>query len=46
MELIVHEIYRLVDDYYKCDNFQIKEQIISDIIFLSEAYLLYVEKEE
>lgn len=46
MELIVHEIYRLIDDYYKCDNFQIKELIISDIIFLSEAYLLYVEKEE
>ena len=43
MELVIKEIYRLIDDYYKCDNLQIKEQIIGDITFLTEAYLLYSE---
>ncbi|MDF2066574.1 hypothetical protein [Bacillus sp. Cr_A10] len=46
MDLVKHEINRLVDDYYKCEITQIKEQIINDIDFLTEAYLLHVEKRE
>ena len=46
MKLIIKEIYRLIDDYYKCDDSQIKEQLIGDITFLTEAYLLYVENKE
>ncbi len=46
MELIAHEIYRLIDDYYKCENLQIKEQLMRDIILLSEAYLLYIDKKK
>ena len=43
MQLIVQEIYRLIDDYHRCTVFQIKEQLINDIVFLTEAYLLYME---
>jgi len=40
IELICHELKRLVDDYYKCDNPLIKEQIHSDIKLLSKALFL------
>lgn len=46
MQLVIKEIYRLIDDYYNCDNLQIKELIIDDITFLTEAYLAYIEKKE
>lgn len=46
MKLIIKEIYRLIDDYYKCDDSQIKEQLIGDITFLTEAYLAYIESKE
>ena len=36
MKLIIKEIYCLMDNYYKCYNSQIKEQIIRDITFLTE----------
>ena len=45
MDLIVHEVFRLVDDYYKCENSSIKEQIANDIKFLTNAYFQYVENE-
>jgi hypothetical protein len=37
IELICHELKRLADDYYKCDNPVIKEQIYIDMELLSEA---------
>ncbi len=40
MELVVHEIKRLVEDFYKCPNFLIKEQILKDIELLKDALLL------
>lgn len=43
MDLIIKEIYRLIDDYHQCQNNRIKELIIDDITFLTEAYLLYIE---
>lgn len=43
MNLIIHEVDRLVDDYYKCEITHIREQIINDIDFLMEAYLLWKE---
>ena len=46
MKLIIKEIYRLMDDYYKCDNSQIRALIIGDITFLTEAYLAYIEDKE
>lgn len=46
INLIYHELTRLVDDYYKCDNYQIKELILNDINFLSEAILKEDEGEE
>ncbi|PUB12602.1 hypothetical protein [Paenisporosarcina sp. OV554] len=39
MSLIYYELKRLVDDYYKCENFTIKEQILFDIKFLTEALI-------
>ncbi len=39
MSLIYYELKRLVDDYYKCEHFIIKEQILSDIKFLTEALI-------
>lgn len=41
MNMIIREVDRLVDDYYKCEITQIREQIINDIDFLIEAYLLW-----
>jgi hypothetical protein len=46
MELIVREIYRLIDDYNTCFDSIIKEQIVKDIDFLAEAYFLYVGDNE
>lgn len=40
IELICHELKRLVDDYYKCNNTEIKDQIHCDIMLLSEALFL------
>ncbi len=40
MILISHELNRLVDDYYRCPNLIIKEQILNDILFLTEAFLI------
>lgn len=40
MELVVHEIKRLVKDYYKCPDLQLKEQILMDIELLKDALLL------
>jgi hypothetical protein len=37
IELICHELKRLVDDYYKYDSPVIKEQILCDIKLLSEV---------
>ncbi len=34
------EIYRLIDDYYKCDINHLKEIIFYDIIFLVGAYFI------
>ena len=41
MELLIREVDRLVDDYYKCEITHIREQIINDIDLLIEAYLLW-----
>lgn len=38
--LIYKELNRLVDDYYKCPESQIKEQIINDLKLLTDALLL------
>ena len=38
--LIYKELNKLVDDYYKCPELQIKEQILSDLKFLTDALLL------
>lgn len=40
IELICHELKRLVDDYYKCDNLAVREIIHSDIKLLSQALFL------
>lgn len=40
IELICHELKRLVDDYYKCDNPTIREIIHADIKLLSYALFL------
>lgn len=40
MNLIYQELNRLVDDYYKCDVFDIKEQILCDINLLTEALII------
>jgi hypothetical protein len=40
IELICHELKRLVDDYYRCDIMILKQQIYSDIKLLSEALFL------
>ncbi|MEK3981172.1 hypothetical protein MKY37_19360 [Psychrobacillus sp. FSL K6-2836] len=46
MKLLIHEVNRLVDDYYKCEITHIREQIVNDIDFLIEAYLLYIDIKE
>ena len=38
--LIYNELNQLVDDYYKCPELQIKEQILNDLKFLTDALLL------
>ncbi|PAD27366.1 hypothetical protein CHH62_02170 [Niallia circulans] len=40
IELICHEIKRLMDDYYKCQNAKLKKQIQSDIKLLSNVLYL------
>lgn len=40
IELICHELKRLTDDYYKCKEPSIQEQIHSDIKLLSKALFL------
>lgn len=40
MELILHEIKRLEQDYDKCDISYIKELIFSDLKLLRKAVLL------
>ena len=37
VDLIVHEVFCLVDDYYKCENSIINLDIASDINFLTNA---------
>ncbi len=39
MNLFYYELQRLVDVYYKCENSIIKEQILSDIKFLTGALI-------
>lgn len=38
--LIYKELNQLVDDYYKCSDLQIKEQILMDLQLLTDALLL------
>ncbi|WP_419883122.1 hypothetical protein ACN6MY_05690 [Peribacillus sp. B-H-3] len=40
IELLCREIKRLTDDYYKCENTVIKEQIYQDVKLLSEGLFL------
>lgn len=40
MKLIIQELNKLFNDYCKCHNFKIKEQILADINLLSEALTL------
>ena len=40
MNLMYQELTRLVDDYYKCNVFIIKEQILCDINLLTEALII------
>lgn len=40
MKLVYIELTRLVDDFSKCDNLQIKRQILKDINLLKEALIL------
>ena len=40
MELVIYEIERLVEDYYKCPYCLIKEQIFFDITLLKDALSL------
>lgn len=40
IELICHELKRLMDDYYKCEDAKLKVEIHSDIKLLSNALFL------
>lgn len=40
MDLVFREINRLSEDYYRCPDFQMKQQILNDIALLKEALLL------
>jgi hypothetical protein len=40
IELICHELKRLMDDYYNCEDPAIKQQIHQDIKLLSEGLFL------
>lgn len=46
MNLIYQELNRLVDDYYKCDVFDIKVQILCDINLLTEALIISEDEQE
>ena len=45
MDLISYELTKLVDDYYKCDDLYIREQILSDIHLLTEAVTMVYDQE-
>lgn len=45
MNLISYELTKLVDDYYRCENNHIREQILSDIHLLTEAVTRILEQE-
>ncbi|WP_198029738.1 hypothetical protein [Bacillus sp. J33] len=34
------ELTKLVDDYFKCNDEKIKDQIHSDIVLLTEAFMI------
>jgi hypothetical protein len=40
MNLLYHEMNRLINDYYKCDSHVIKELIYNDIKLLNNALFL------
>ncbi|MFJ7826145.1 hypothetical protein [Psychrobacillus sp. NPDC096623] len=40
ISLLYKELNRLVDDYYKCPELQIKELILSNLKLLTDALLL------
>jgi hypothetical protein len=40
IELICHELKRLMDDYFKCEDSELQEQIHKDIKLLSKALFL------
>ena len=40
IELICHELKRLTDDYYKCEDAELKVEIHRDIKLLSSALFL------
>lgn len=46
MELFIRELNRLVEDYEKCSSLLIKEQILQDIAFISEALALINQTDE
>lgn len=43
LNLLFYELKRLLDDYYKCENAEIRELIHSDIKLLTDAFLLSSE---
>lgn len=43
MKLIIVELKKLINDYYRCSNYQLKEQILIDINLLKDA-LRIIEK--
>lgn len=43
MKLIIEELKKLINDYYRCNNFQLKKQILIDINLLKDA-LRIIEK--
>ncbi|GGA31298.1 hypothetical protein [Psychrobacillus lasiicapitis] len=43
--LMYKELNQLVDDYYKCPDLHIKELILNDLIFLTDALLSSHETE-
>ncbi|WP_225986191.1 hypothetical protein [Psychrobacillus glaciei] len=46
MTLMKHELKLLLDDYDKCDNLSIKEQILIDIYLLNEALTILQQDEQ
>lgn len=43
--IISNELGRLIDDYYKCPDLNLKKQICTDIQLLSKAMIMYEEAE-